>query len=181
MGGIGGVDDAIELNELDRLNKLLNAVGRSREPGSGVYEGCGGSRWIGLLVPSITQLMFLCGWLILGIDFLRGIVPKSENLSTLVLVFDMNEPSSFATLHDFVSETDIQKFEILLCIGNKVDLLTGHLAHSLERPGTVSCADIVALSAKDSVSYQVPSLKLKIKGVVCIAIQEQSVVQQTPK
>ncbi|KAF9617058.1 hypothetical protein IFM89_033163 [Coptis chinensis] len=41
----------------------------------------------------------------------------------------MNEPSSFATLQDFVSETDIQKFEILLCIGNKVDRFPGHPAH----------------------------------------------------
>ncbi|KAF9622125.1 hypothetical protein IFM89_029409 [Coptis chinensis] len=43
---IGGVDEAIELNELGRLNKLLNVVGKSREPGSGVCEGCGGSRFV---------------------------------------------------------------------------------------------------------------------------------------
>ncbi|KAF9595380.1 hypothetical protein IFM89_000298, partial [Coptis chinensis] len=97
--------------------------------------------------------MFLCGWLILD-GFSIEVLPKSDNLSALVLVFDMNEPSSFATLQDFVSETDIQKFEILLCIGNKVDLLPGHPAHSLERLGTVSCVDIVALAARDSVSYQ---------------------------
>ncbi|KAF9604099.1 hypothetical protein IFM89_002774 [Coptis chinensis] len=40
---IGGVDEVIELNELGRLSKLLNAIGRSREPGSGVCEGYGGS------------------------------------------------------------------------------------------------------------------------------------------
>ncbi|KAF9618716.1 hypothetical protein IFM89_002411, partial [Coptis chinensis] len=62
--------------------------------------------------------------------FSTGALPKSDNLSALVLVFDMNEPSSFAPLQDFVSETDIQKFEILLCIGNKVDLLPGHPAHA---------------------------------------------------
>ncbi|KAF9617449.1 hypothetical protein IFM89_036410 [Coptis chinensis] len=43
---IGGVDETIELNELGRLNKLLNAVGRSREPGSDVCEGCGGPRFV---------------------------------------------------------------------------------------------------------------------------------------
>ncbi|KAL5707031.1 hypothetical protein ACHQM5_025130 [Ranunculus cassubicifolius] len=54
---------------------------------------------------------------------------SNDNLSALVLVFDMNEPTSFATLQAFVSETDLQKFDILLCIGNKVDLLPGHPAH----------------------------------------------------
>lgn len=56
-------------------------------------------------------------------------LPISKNLSALVLVFDANEPSSFATLQDFVSQINIQKFDILLCIGNKVDLLPGHPAH----------------------------------------------------
>lgn len=37
--------------------------------------------------------------------------------------------SSFVALKKWVSHTDIQKFEILLCIGNKVDLLPGHPAH----------------------------------------------------
>lgn len=62
-------------------------------------------------------------------EFSFGTLPVSNNLSALVLVFDMNEPSSFAPLQDFVSQMDIQKFEILLCIGNKVDLLPGHPAH----------------------------------------------------
>ena len=38
--------------------------------------------------------------------------------------------SSFATLQEWVSGIDVQKFEILLCIGNKADLLPGHFAHS---------------------------------------------------
>ncbi|KAF5203809.1 Gtp binding protein [Thalictrum thalictroides] len=61
--------------------------------------------------------------------FSIGSLPISNKLSALVLVFDMNEPSTFATLQDFVSQIDIHKFEILLCIGNKVDLLPGHPAH----------------------------------------------------
>lgn len=39
------------------------------------------------------------------------------------------QPLSFDALKDFVSHNDIQKFDILLCIGNKVDLLPGHSAH----------------------------------------------------
>ncbi|RZC48615.1 hypothetical protein C5167_017041 [Papaver somniferum] len=56
-------------------------------------------------------------------------LPVSNNLAALVMVFDMNDLSSFTTLQDWVSHTDIQQFEILLCIGNKVDLLPGHAAH----------------------------------------------------
>lgn len=37
--------------------------------------------------------------------------------------------SSFAALKKWVSSIDIQKFDILLCLGNKVDLLPGHPAH----------------------------------------------------
>lgn len=61
--------------------------------------------------------------------FSFGNLALSNNLSALVLVFDMNEPSSFTPLQHFISQTDIRKFEILLCIGNKADLLPGHPAH----------------------------------------------------
>ena len=37
--------------------------------------------------------------------------------------------SSFGALQDWVSCTDIQNFDILLCVGNKVDLVPGHSAH----------------------------------------------------
>lgn len=37
--------------------------------------------------------------------------------------------SSLVALKEWVSHTDIQKFDILLCIGNKVDLHPGHPAH----------------------------------------------------
>jgi len=40
------------------------------------------------------------------------------------------QPSSLAALREWVSHTDIQNFEILLCIGNKVDLVSGHPAHA---------------------------------------------------
>ena len=37
--------------------------------------------------------------------------------------------TTLVALKEWVSRTDIQKFEILLCIGNKVDLLPGHPSH----------------------------------------------------
>lgn len=37
--------------------------------------------------------------------------------------------SSFVALQDWVSRTDINQFEILLCIGNKVDRIPGHPVH----------------------------------------------------
>nr|AFK48610.1 unknown [Lotus japonicus] len=51
-------------------------------------------------------------------------------MTTLVMVFDMNDLSSLTALQGWVSHTDIQNFEILLCIGNKVDVVPGHSAHA---------------------------------------------------
>ncbi|KAA8532090.1 hypothetical protein F0562_006768 [Nyssa sinensis] len=62
-------------------------------------------------------------------EFSIGTLPIFDRLTALVMVFDMNDLSSLVTLKDWVSRTDIQKFDILLCIGNKVDLLPGHAAH----------------------------------------------------
>ncbi|KAK9706441.1 hypothetical protein RND81_07G124800 [Saponaria officinalis] len=45
------------------------------------------------------------------------------------MVFDMNELSSLAALKKWVTQTDIQRFDILLCVGNKVDLVPGHPVH----------------------------------------------------
>ncbi|CDP01767.1 unnamed protein product [Coffea canephora] len=56
-------------------------------------------------------------------------LPGYDQLAALVMVFDMNDLSSFSALKDWVAQNDIQKFDILLCIGNKVDLLPGHPAH----------------------------------------------------
>ncbi|GFZ09474.1 GTP binding protein [Actinidia rufa] len=62
-------------------------------------------------------------------DFSIESLPIYDHLAALVMVFDMNDLSSLAALKEWVSHTDIQKFDILLCIGNKVDLLSGHSAH----------------------------------------------------
>ncbi|PIN12960.1 hypothetical protein CDL12_14420 [Handroanthus impetiginosus] len=56
-------------------------------------------------------------------------LPIADRLVALVMVFDVTSLSSLVSLKDWVSRTDIQNFDILLCIGNKVDLLPGHPAH----------------------------------------------------
>ncbi|CAK9178163.1 unnamed protein product [Ilex paraguariensis] len=72
----------------------------------------------------------VCVWMAhLHDEFSDGALPKFDQLAALVMVFDMSDLSSFAALKDWVSRTDIQNFDILLCIGNKVDLLPGHAAH----------------------------------------------------
>ncbi|KAK1321102.1 hypothetical protein QJS10_CPA03g02455 [Acorus calamus] len=49
----------------------------------------------------------------LGDELSAGLRPNYSQLTALVMVFDMSE-----------------NFEILLCVGNKVDLLPGHFAHT---------------------------------------------------
>ncbi|MED6204067.1 hypothetical protein PIB30_005465 [Stylosanthes scabra] len=63
-------------------------------------------------------------------DFSVRNLPVFQQVAALVMVFDMNNPSSLTALQDWVSCTDIQNFDILLCIGNKVDLLPGHPVHA---------------------------------------------------
>ncbi|KAK6916931.1 hypothetical protein RJ641_017682 [Dillenia turbinata] len=63
-------------------------------------------------------------------EFSLSTFPISHHLVALVMVFDMSELASFASLKDWVSRTEIERFDILLCIGNKVDLLPGHSAHA---------------------------------------------------
>lgn len=57
-------------------------------------------------------------------------VPAFQQMTALVMVFDMNDLSSLTALQGWVSHTDIQNFEILLCIGNKVDLVPDHPVHA---------------------------------------------------
>ncbi|KAL9255081.1 hypothetical protein AKJ16_DCAP00410 [Drosera capensis] len=56
-------------------------------------------------------------------------LPNSKNLAALVMIFDMNDLASLVALKEWVARSDIQKFDILLCIGNKVDLVHGHPVH----------------------------------------------------
>ncbi|KAM7274218.1 hypothetical protein ACFE04_028882 [Oxalis oulophora] len=61
--------------------------------------------------------------------FSVGNLPMFDQLAALVMVFDMNDLSTLTALQNWVSRTDIQNFDILLCIGNKVDLIRGHPVH----------------------------------------------------
>lgn len=62
-------------------------------------------------------------------EFLITGVPMFDQVAALVMVFDLNNLSSFSELKKWVSRNDIRNFEILLCIGNKADLVSGHPAH----------------------------------------------------
>nr|XP_043627987.1 uncharacterized protein LOC122599526 [Erigeron canadensis] len=56
-------------------------------------------------------------------------MPMFDQVAALVMVFDLNNLSSFSELVKWVSHNDIRNFDILLCIGNKADLVPGHPAH----------------------------------------------------
>ncbi|KAL5172919.1 Ras-related protein RabC [Glycine soja] len=77
-------------------------------------------------------------------DFSAANVTLFRRMTALVMVFDMNEPSSLAALREWVSRTDIQNFEILLCIGNKVDLVPSHPAHAEYRRRLLKLEDSAA-------------------------------------
>lgn len=62
-------------------------------------------------------------------EFSLGMLPDVDKLAALVMVFDLNDLSSFTALQTWITAVDVQRFDILLCIGNKADLLPGHFAH----------------------------------------------------
>ncbi|MBA0879415.1 hypothetical protein Goshw_013837, partial [Gossypium schwendimanii] len=57
-------------------------------------------------------------------------LPIFNHSTALVMVFDMSHLSTFSALQDWISYTDIQNLEILICIGNKVDRVPGHPVHA---------------------------------------------------
>ncbi|EOX90614.1 Trigalactosyldiacylglycerol 1 isoform 4 [Theobroma cacao] len=60
-----------------------------------------------------------------------GSDPPSSSSDVPTLASAPSSPlSTLDALQDWVSRTDIQNFEILLCIGNKVDLIPGHPVHA---------------------------------------------------
>ncbi|WVZ86867.1 hypothetical protein U9M48_033586 [Paspalum notatum var. saurae] len=65
----------------------------------------------------------------LGEEFSLGSLPHLDKLAALVMVFDMSDESSLLTLQNWATSVDMQRFEVLLCIGNKADLVPGHAAH----------------------------------------------------
>nr|BAB10401.1 unnamed protein product [Arabidopsis thaliana] len=68
-------------------------------------------------------------------------LPNSHPLVALVMVFDLSELSTLVALQDWVSHTDINSFDILLCIGNKVDRVPHHLAHDEYRRRLLKASD----------------------------------------
>ncbi|CAH2043002.1 unnamed protein product [Thlaspi arvense] len=92
-------------------------------------------------------------------------LPQSPPMVALVMVFDLSEVrhgygcdslfshlaitlftrslqlSTLVALQDWVSHTDINNFDILLCIGNKVDLVPHHLAHDEYRRRLLKATD----------------------------------------
>lgn len=105
------------------------------------------SRLLGAEIPETHDLSsgVLCqGWTIetkyysadlsiwtanLGEEFSLGSLPHIDQLAALVMVFDMSDESSLLNLQKWATSVDMQRFEILLCIGNKADLVPGHAAH----------------------------------------------------
>ncbi|XP_030523793.1 uncharacterized protein LOC115736304 isoform X1 [Rhodamnia argentea] len=79
-------------------------------------------------------------------DFDAQSLPILGKLDALVMVFDLSKPPSLAALQDWVSKNDIRNFEILLCVGNKVDLIPGHPVHAEYRRRLQNVED-------DSVDY----------------------------
>lgn len=63
-------------------------------------------------------------------DFSIVTLPMYNRLAALVMVFDLSDLSSLVVLQNWIADTDIRRFEILLCIGNKVDLVPGHSIHA---------------------------------------------------
>lgn len=54
---------------------------------------------------------------------------SSSQCQALVLIFDLSNFSTFDTVREWVATLDLQKLEILLCVGNKADRLPDHFAH----------------------------------------------------
>lgn len=82
-------------------------------------------------------------------DFDKQSLPILGNLGkldALVMVFDLSKPPSLSALQDWVFKNDIGNFEILLCVGNKVDLVADHPVHAEYRRRLQNVED-------DSVDY----------------------------
>ncbi|ONH97364.1 hypothetical protein PRUPE_7G185600 [Prunus persica] len=86
-------------------------------------------------------------------EFSIETLPMYDQLQALILVFDTTELSSLAALQKWVSRTDLQKFDILLCIGNKVDLVPGHPVHAEYRRRLLKLGDPFADSGPGFTEY----------------------------
>ncbi|KAK1581522.1 hypothetical protein Q3G72_006766 [Acer saccharum] len=85
--------------------------------------------------------------------FSVGMLPGLDCLDALVMVFDHNDLSTLDALKDWASRIDLKQFEILLCIGNKVDLLPGHPVHAEYRRRLLNPAEPSGDSCSDFTEY----------------------------
>ncbi|KAH7566152.1 hypothetical protein JRO89_XS08G0105500 [Xanthoceras sorbifolium] len=85
--------------------------------------------------------------------FSIGTLPVLDRLAAMVMVFDLNDLSTLDALKDWASTIDLKQFEVLLCIGNKVDLLPGHPVHAEYRRRLLNPAETSAGSCSDFTEY----------------------------
>ena len=67
--------------------------------------------------------------------------------------FSLLQLSTLNALQDWVSHTDIGNFEILLCIGNKVDRIPGHPVHAEYTKRILKLADSSTHPSSDFTEY----------------------------
>ncbi|XWS42251.1 hypothetical protein CRYUN_Cryun17cG0152200 [Craigia yunnanensis] len=80
-------------------------------------------------------------------------LPIFNRSTALLMVFDMSQLSTLDALQDWVSHTDIRNFEILLCIGNKVDRIPGHPVHAELKKHLLKLADSSTHHSSDFTRY----------------------------
>ncbi|XVF16059.1 hypothetical protein REPUB_Repub09cG0208400 [Reevesia pubescens] len=80
-------------------------------------------------------------------------LPIFNRSTALLMVFDMSHLSTLDALQDWVSRTDIRNFEILLCIGNKVDRVPGHPIHAEYTKRQLNLADSSTHPSYDFTQY----------------------------
>ncbi|XP_022746841.1 uncharacterized protein LOC111296681 isoform X2 [Durio zibethinus] len=85
--------------------------------------------------------------------FSVGTLPIFSRSTALLMVFDMSQLSTLDALQDWVSRTDIRNFEILLCVGNKVDRISGHPVHAEYTKRLLKLADSSTHLSSDSTQY----------------------------
>lgn len=74
-------------------------------------------------------------------------------VDVIVLFQNHVQTPSLAALQDWVSSNDIQRYEILLCVGNKVDLVPGHPVHSEYRRRLLNVRDSSSVSNLELADY----------------------------
>ncbi|GAB2298841.1 hypothetical protein Dimus_032919 [Dionaea muscipula] len=98
-------------------------------------------------------------------------LPNFNQLAALVMTFDTSDLSSLSALKEWVSRSDTKKFDILLCIGNKVDLLPGHPGHTEYRKRLQRHEDSLVYTDEDSTEYGIS----ETEGISLLGNEEPSV------